>query len=372
MIKKLLYLIILVNILLFSAFSFCKEKRTDVNDKEQRSSLNYQNRDLVPSGRWQWRQRWHLGASTRWNIYKEDSNRIGNWVLPQADSEDYSLSYVRYRGYYGSRIPYAGRDHTYRYRNFRPSHYFSRYRHYNRYYPFGYFYYHYYPRSFISFWAYPFWSWYWYPSWWISFDYWYPPSYYYYNYWYPRRYYYPADPNYNKYFARLRTNVEPDEALIYIDGHFIGRSEEHDGWWKTFPIKAGKHQAIIKLPGYKTEIIDFEVAPSQYYELKIRMLPSTKEEMTEENNTILQEDISSQKGYLNLQIEPSNSSIYIDNKYIGNYDEIKKANNKISLPAGKHTIEILSPSYLPYSSEFTINENEDTSLTISLIKKELI
>ena len=352
------------------------EKRTygtEENQDNAKSKLvNFESRNLVPSGRWQWRSRWQVGTPSQWEVNSGDTNRVGKWIMPWAKTDMSNYSHASYRGYYNSRIPYAPRDHWYRHKDFRPGNNFSRYRNYHHYYPFGHFYRHSYPRYFTSFWSYPFWSWYWYPSWWAAYDHPYAPGYSYYDYWYPRRYYHPEDAYHNKYFARITTEIEPDETLVYLDGQYIGQAKEHNGWWLTYPVKAGDHHAELKLQGFQIFAMDFKVAPTQYYKISHQMTRLTPAQNKSENNSLEKEPVNYQRGNLILEIQPNDASVFIDNKFIGTFKDSTHPDNKIMLESGKHIIYIVSPAYIPYNSEFTISPQEDTHLNIILKPRQSI
>jgi hypothetical protein len=366
--KQLMALTIII-ILAFFTIAIAKEKRTVVPSDVHKEikTINKTTDNIVPSGRWKWSSRWQIGSISRWNIYNLNKDTAGRWVMPWSENNRYSN--ITYRGFYGSKVPAVPRE-IYRYKSFRPHHYFGRFRSYKHYYPFGHFYFHLYPRYFISFWGYPFWAWHWYPSWWIYYDCYYHPSYYYYDYWYPRAYYYrPDNPYENKYYARIITDIEPSETMIYVDGTFIGEAKDFYGWWIAHPLKAGKHQIVLKLPGYKTYSVSIELAPKQVYELKYKMVKldnnsdSTKDSYNYDNLA---------KGSLNLQVQPSDAAIYINNEYIGTVDEILKENNKLMLPAGIYKITIIKPNYIPYHTEIEIKENEENNLTVELVKRQLV
>jgi len=371
--KTIVKLVIMLMIAMVSIV-MSTEKRTHgttINQKPETGKLiNFESRDLVPSGRWKWRSRWQVGTPTQWELYDGDKNRAGKWIMPWARTGERADSSVRYRGYYNSRIPYAPREHWNRYQNFRPGHYFNRFKQQQHYYPFGYFYRHNYHRYFNSFWSYPSWAWNWYPRWWMAYDYPYSPGYYYHNSWYPRRYDYPGDAYHNKYYARIATTIEPEDTLVYIDNEMIGTAKEHNGWWLTAPVKAGKHQVVLKRQGYETFSMDFEVAPGQYYRLEHRMQNLTGSQRESEASYLQKGIIENQSGRLMLNVQPSNATVYIDSIFVGTYQDLMQKNNKINLESGKHFITIVSPTYIPYNAEFEINTQQDTQLKAILTPRK--
>ncbi len=358
-------LIIIISII---TIGLSKEKRTVVTKPVQKTTKIKANSNLVPSGRWSFSSRWHIGSTSRWNLYNLNKNTVGKWIMPWSSQNKYHYSNIKYKGYYGSKIPYAPR-YSYRPKTFRPHYYFGRFKSYKHYYPYGYFHRHLYPRYFTSYWVYPFWAWYWYPSWWINYNYTYYPSYYYYEHWYPRTYYRPDNPYTNKYYARIITDINPEEALIYIDGAFIGTAEDYNGWWTAYPVKAGKHEITIKHPDYLEYSTNIELAPKQLYELKHKMIKINKNASSNLNYQNI-ENIN--QGSLILNVNPSNAELYINHEYIGTISEILSNQEKIPLTPGKYKITILSPTYVPYNTEIEIKDKQETIIKVDLIKKELI
>ena len=164
-------------------------------------------------------------------------------------------------------------------------------------------------------------------------------------------------------------DIQPEEASVYVDDTYIGLAKDYNGWWLAYPIKAGKHKINIESPGYQSYSINIELAPKQLYELKYKMQRISQ-------NTIYNLDYQYNKhfskGFLTLEINPSYAEIYINNEYIGNWEDFQKNKSKIELPPGKHKITILSPNYMPYHSEIEIKENGNTTLRVELIERQLV
>jgi hypothetical protein len=61
--------------------------------------------------------------------------------------------------------------------------------------------------------------------------------------------------------GRLRFEVEPDDAAVYLDDRYIGTAEELSGLSRGLPVRPGKHTVTVVRPGYGTRTVDVESKP---------------------------------------------------------------------------------------------------------------
>lgn len=62
---------------------------------------------------------------------------------------------------------------------------------------------------------------------------------------------YPASRNYRPE-SRLRLNVTPSDASVYIDGYYAGTVDEFDGKLQRLHVEPGAHEIVIYLEGYRS------------------------------------------------------------------------------------------------------------------------
>jgi hypothetical protein len=155
----------------------------------------------------------------------------------------------------GGRYPYpAGR-------------YYGRYyAPYNRgYYPYyGYAYPYYYPYS----------AFYWGGGYFNSFGYWGAgvgwPGYGYPAYGYPYPAYgYGYDPN----TGRVRLDVQPRDAEVFIDGAFAGKVDDFDGRLQGLTLETGSYTVEIRKPGWETLAFDVRITPGRTTSYKGELIP---------------------------------------------------------------------------------------------------
>lgn len=59
--------------------------------------------------------------------------------------------------------------------------------------------------------------------------------------------------------GRLRFDVEPADAAVYVDDRYVGTGEELSGLRRGFPVRPGKHTVTVVRPGFAAKAMDVEV-----------------------------------------------------------------------------------------------------------------
>jgi hypothetical protein len=59
-------------------------------------------------------------------------------------------------------------------------------------------------------------------------------------------YYYRSVPR----AAWVKTDVEPDEASVYLDGRYVGTADDYDGFPRMLRVSAGTHRLTFRLRGH--------------------------------------------------------------------------------------------------------------------------
>jgi hypothetical protein len=50
--------------------------------------------------------------------------------------------------------------------------------------------------------------------------------------------------------ALIKTDVEPDEARVYVDGRYVGTADDFDGIPRLLHVTPGRHRVTFRLRGY--------------------------------------------------------------------------------------------------------------------------
>jgi hypothetical protein len=67
--------------------------------------------------------------------------------------------------------------------------------------------------------------------------------------------------------GRLRLNVLPEDASIYVDGQFKGSARQAS----SLELAAGRHRIEVVRPGFRTDERDFEVETGVTRELSVEL-----------------------------------------------------------------------------------------------------
>lgn len=71
--------------------------------------------------------------------------------------------------------------------------------------------------------------------------------------------------------AALRFNVEPPQAVVYLDGEFLGTGEDLAQLVRGVAVEPGEHQVEVMAPGYEGEKRELEVSAGQTLEVQVRL-----------------------------------------------------------------------------------------------------
>jgi PEGA domain-containing protein len=68
-------------------------------------------------------------------------------------------------------------------------------------------------------------------------------------------------------WGSVKTDVEPEDARVYLDGKYIGTADDFDGWPDKLYLRPGHYRLEFRLSGYEPKVIDVDSRPGQ--ELKV-------------------------------------------------------------------------------------------------------
>src|SRR5450830_261596 len=69
----------------------------------------------------------------------------------------------------------------------------------------------------------------------------------------------------------VKTDVEPDEAALYLDGKLIGTADDFDGFPDTLYLKPGRYKLEFRLAGFETYGVSIDASPSRSFRLNHRL-----------------------------------------------------------------------------------------------------
>jgi hypothetical protein len=110
------------------------------------------------------------------------------------------------------------------------------------------------------------WGW----GWGWGFGPWYPYGYGGYYYGYPYGYGYGSGYRQGyvaSRYAVVKTDVEPDEAALYLDGKLIGTADDFDGYPDTLYLGSGHYRLEFRLDGYESYTTDVDASPGRFFRI---------------------------------------------------------------------------------------------------------
>jgi hypothetical protein len=213
---------------------------------------------------------------------------------------------------------------------------------------------------------------------------------------YPRPYYYGRRAD----ISEARLEIKPRNAQVYLDGYYMGVTDDFDGAWQRLDMPSGEHEIVVYLEGYQTYRQRTFFRPGQDYHFKAILeplppgtpqepppQPSAQPEPTErtpgrygpprqqpgEGRRIPPPREPRQRrqadgfGTLALQVQPADAIVTIDGE---RWDSPEGGSRLIvQLAAGPHRVEVEKEGLRTYSSTVEIRPGETQSLNVSLVRQ---
>jgi len=76
----------------------------------------------------------------------------------------------------------------------------------------------------------------------------------------------------------VKTDVQPDEAAIYLDGKLIGTADDFDGYPDTLYLGSGRYHLEFRLDGYENYSTEVDASPGRFFKIDHRLtkIPGAK------------------------------------------------------------------------------------------------
>jgi hypothetical protein len=247
-------------------------------------------------------------------------------------------------------------------------------------------------------------SWWWdpYPYGWGWYGVWGPMGYYYDS---PERYRYSATRDQT---GALDLDVSPERAEVYVDGRYVGRADDFDGFPTYLWLPKGTYDVVLYREGYETIARQYSIYPGLVIDVEDRMVPgeAKKPEELISKSTVNREERmrrdreraeaagaygdgerwrereeavggegrrrdrvrdQGQEGegrdaaVLSLEVEPEDAAVYLDGRWLRG-----GVGRSIELEAGNHTIEVVRPGFRPEKREIQARAGDRLDLVIEL------
>jgi hypothetical protein len=215
----------------------------------------------------------------------------------------------------------------------------------------------------------------------------------------------------------MDTDVEPERALVYLDGELIGTADDFDGFPDYLYLEPGTYAVEFKLGGYKSAVMKLEARKGRFFPIDIELeripgepvaawydqpegLPhyrvfgprradgkrvelaapdaSLRPEMSDEgDNEDLDEAEEAQAekarpprvprgAALDLRVTPDNAAVYLDGELVGTAEELRRLQRGLAVPPGRHQIQVMAPGKAPRELEVEVGPGEQQQVVVEL------
>lgn len=204
-----------------------------------------------------------------------------------------------------------------------------------------------------------------------------------------------SGPGYDFQSYRIVFQVDPDDAMILVDGRLIGEAYEFSMPESALRLAGRRHEIIIKRDGYYEELVNLRDYNSSRITVRRRLRPlDSRAEMRElaevapaeqpvartvEPKPLPEEDalqpqpdpaesevVTTSAVDVSLNVQPAEAAIYLESRFWGIAPQSGKIDTLRLMP-GKYTIEVAKPGYAPHKQ---VIEVKDKPLEISITLKE--
>ena len=217
--------------------------------------------------------------------------------------------------------------------------------------------------------------------------------------------------------AVVKTDVTPEEAEVYLDGQYIGRADDFDGFPDVLYLGPGAYRlefrhplhepllkeidaragAVIRIdkkmslaPGkgkldafdppdrgtplgrvfHKTATGTLEKgdpveAPPPPEPAEVERIPEDAPRESAEGGTPPPTE-TVKKARIRFDVSPRDAAVYLDDRYLGAADELLAIRRGLVVSPGKHTVTVVRPGYTPQTVTVDVGPGESDEVEVEL------
>ncbi|HEY3350048.1 MAG TPA: PEGA domain-containing protein [Thermoanaerobaculia bacterium] len=220
-------------------------------------------------------------------------------------------------------------------------------------------------------------------------------------------------------YAVVKTDVQPEEAQVYLDGKYIGSADDFDGYPDFLYLGPGKYQLEFRMPNYMTYATELDVTAGRQMKIEEKLklepgksaldafppeskgtplgrvftkggnaaapaaprgddgwsdgnaAPSWREAPDEERTDVRVAPPPSRatnRGRIKFRVMPDDAAVYMDDKYLGAADDLAANARGIVAEPGTHTITVTRPGYKSRTVEVTARAGSPVDVVVELEK----
>jgi hypothetical protein len=219
-------------------------------------------------------------------------------------------------------------------------------------------------------------------------------------------------------WTAVKTDVEPDEAAVYLDGRLIGTADDFDGFPDRLYLGPGTYTIEFRLEGFRTLTSTVDAAPGRSFDIDrhlekvpgarrhgtyspaepeggiVRFFvkgadqaaipwspgspgaaagapapPRERVEADEEATAPAPRGAPIPEARIVFRVRPDDAAVYIDDRYAGLARELGAVSEGIAVGPGRHTITVSRPGYQEQSKSVDAEDGGTVRVEISLDRR---
>jgi PEGA domain-containing protein len=243
-------------------------------------------------------------------------------------------------------------------------------------------------------------------------------------YYYPRGYYDRYD---RDEMGALDLDVSPGRTEVYVNGQRLGTVDDYDGWPRYLWLPRGTYDVVFYLDGFQTIARQITIYPGSVLDIDDRMEPGASkrpEELATKTHERRDERIGYERersrrideeqgedqdwrdraprdrgdrgdrsyrrhdrdddhdrsmaegredeaprgdrGRLVLDVEPEDSSVYVDGRFVGTGADLSHMRSGLPLTPGEHKLAVVRPGHKSEEKDFTVKAGEKVEVDVTL------
>lgn len=218
-----------------------------------------------------------------------------------------------------------------------------------------------------------------------------------------------ADAAYRHDSGAMDLDVRPEKAQIFLDGQYVGRADDYDGFPTYLWLEEGTYDVAFYHPGYETifrqvtiypgVVIDFEdrmrpgesIHPEDYGPTSTRRRDARIQRNREkeaaarraeqrdrwddvtygspparapsaESQAASPAPTGDKVGRLYVAVLPSDAAVYLDGHFLGTAGELGQLSAGLIVEPGEHVVELVRPGYATARQTITVPPGEKVAV----------
>lgn len=186
----------------------------------------------------------------------------------------------------------------------------------------------------------------------------------------------------------LNLVIKPKKSEVYVDGRFVGRAKDFDGYPGYLWLEEGSYEISLVRDGYVTFSDQIAIRTGQVIDVELRLQPGVSSparaplasgaeagrEVQEQVATApkeasspeIRQDVRATPGQLELEVQPPDASVYLDGRLLGSGQELVDLHAGLIVDPGAHSLSMVRPGYEEQRLDFEVESGQTVSLQVVL------